>query len=38
MLHTEVVSGKTLELLKKLEAENAIRFSFVIMFSIMLAA
>ena len=23
MLHTEVVSGKTLELLKKLEAENA---------------
>ena len=26
MLHTEVVSGKTLELLKKLEAENAMNF------------
>lgn len=29
MLHTEVVSGKTLELLKKLEAENAMtRFNW----------
>lgn len=27
MLHTEVVSGKTLELLKKLEAESDTRFN-----------